>query len=296
MLALAWWSFLLFKKNGQTHQLELQLYPDKKEMIDAKFERQQTMIIGESSVFALALVMGIWLIGKAYTREVDTGKKQNNFLLSVTHELKSPLSSIKLILQTFLKRNLTPEQNKTMSTNALSEVTRLEGMVNNLLLTTRIDHQYQYNFEEADITALLNSRAELIKIKYPNREVILNISDEIIANIDQEAFVSLIDNLIENAIKYSSNSSPISIMAKKSNKHFEIDVIDQGIGIPADERNKVIQKFYRIGNEETRKSQGSGLGLYIVNQIVLKHRGKITIEDNLPQGTLLNIQIPFGLK
>lgn len=296
MLALLWWSFLLFKKNTQTYQLEKQLYPTEIEQIESKYERQKIMIIGESVFFGLALILGIYFINNAYSREVSTSKKQNNFLLSVTHELKSPLSSIKLILQTFQKRKLDESQNAELTSNALSEVIRLEDMVNNLLLATKIDHHYQYNFEEQNIVKLIKERIKVSNIKYPNRAIILDCEESLMAHVDKEAFTSLLDNLIENAIKYSPKEKEITISAEAENTQMSLRVADLGMGIPENEKTKVLEKFYRIGNENTRKSKGSGLGLYIVKEIVKKHQGKIQILNNKPQGTVIAISLPIRIK
>lgn len=291
LLALVWWSYLLYNKNNENFVLQSQLYPQEQEAIKEKYQRQKTMIIGESIFFGIALITGIWLINRSYRKEVLANEKQSNFLLSITHELKSPLASIKLILQTFLRRELDQDKRNELSKNALIETNRLESMVSNILLATKLDHAYQYNFESHNISQLINERLELFGKKFPERKMVFNGNQSFFAHVDKEAFISIITNLVENAHKYSPDETAISITLTEGDNHYEIQVADNGIGIGDADKNKIYEKFFRVGNEDTRQTKGSGLGLYIVKELVEAHKGKISLKNNQPKGSIFVIKL-----
>lgn len=296
---LAWWTVLLLQKNDSIYFYQDAIssetaidLPDESIFL-AKYQRQKYMIIGEGIVFALSLIIGIWIINKAAQDEFKVAQLKNNFLVSVTHELKTPIASIKMILQTLLnKPQLEQIQKDKIGNNALKETNRLESMVNKLLLSAKIEDQYQYNFEEVHLKYFIS----FIIYNYPfqkgMRQVSVECPAELKADIDQEAFTSVIQNLIENAIKYSDQNDNIIIKVYQENKSIIIDCIDTGMGIKESEKKEVIKKFYRIGNEEYRSKQGSGLGLFIVNEIVKSHNGQLSILDNKPKGTIIRINIP----
>ena len=115
--------------------------------------------------------------------------------------------------------------------------------------------------------------------------------DEIVLNIDTIGFESILINLLENAAKYSPKNSTIHIQLSDNNNHVLLLIKDEGIGIEKSKREKVFSKFYREENEMTRKSKGTGLGLYITKYLVEQHNGQIQLEDNLPQGLIVSIQL-----
>ena len=112
------------------------------------------------------------------------------------------------------------------------------------------------------------------------------------AILDAIGFTSVITNLIENAIKYSEPDTEVRIKLHSDNSNVFLEVADNGSGIPENEKGKVFDKFYRVGNEDTRKTKGTGLGLYIVQHIVKMHNGKIEVRNNHPSGTVFEIRLP----
>ena len=111
---------------------------------------------------------------------------------------------------------------------------------------------------------------------------------------DYSAIRSVIINLLENAVKYSDRVPEINIGLTSNNERCNIEISDNGIGIDQSERKKIFEKFYRVGNEDQRKTKGTGLGLYIVDQIVRAHNGSITVSSNQPKGTIFNVFLPFN--
>ena len=133
--------------------------------------------------------------------------------------------------------------------------------------------------------------------KHPNVDFKTRYTAEnIIIRADKTAFTSLAVNLMENAVKYSpKDESEIKVTVRKGTKNFDFEVADNGIGIPEEERDKVFEKFYRIGSENTRKTKGTGLGLHIVKEIVKAHRGYIHVKENQPKGTIIRVTMPIKL-
>jgi len=248
------------------------------------------MILGEGSVFLLLLLIGIWQIRRSIRKELNLSARQNNFLLSVTHELKTPLAANKLYIQTIQKRDLSKEQTNDLLKKSIEENARLEYMIDNILNASRLENNaLAIEKEEFDLVLLIQSvkkRFETIS----NQKITISFSeDKIMLIADKFSVETILNNLVENAIKYSEDNALILIYASKNNNHIQFGVIDNGIGISKEDKVNVFNKFYRVGNEEVRTQKGTGLGLFIVAELVRKHAGKITCLDNDPQGTNFKI-------
>ena len=266
---LTWWGYLLIASNA----------------------KRMPMILGEGSVFLIILLVGIYFFQRTIKKESEFHQQQQNFLLSVTHELKSPLAAIKLVLQTLVKRDLTKDKRDQLIGNSIEDVGRLDDLVENMLLATRIENNsYSYPKELFDFSELVKSIYDRAIITSENTR---NFQQQIEENIsimgDRFALGSLINNILENAVKYSPAGAAIQVqLYQQSNKIFFI-VADQGVGIPTSERQKIFQKFYRSGNELTRQNKGTGLGLFIVAQVAKNHQAKVLVSNNQPKGTIFEI-------
>ncbi|MDF1699147.1 MAG: HAMP domain-containing sensor histidine kinase [Saprospiraceae bacterium] len=265
-------------------QLDVTTLPEYKELLK-DYNRQMYMILGEAAVFGITLILGIYFINRAFARELTAAEKQKNFLLSITHELKSPLASINLILSTFIKRNLPAEKVNELSQDGLKECVRLEDLFNKILIATRLDKAFPFNFEETDLSNTVYQVVQSFKKSHADVLLNIDIQDNIIKAVDRESMVSVVKNLLENAYKYSSAEKQIGVSLKQVDGKIYLVVADNGVGIAKNERVKIFEQFYRIGSEETRESKGTGLGLYIVNKIVKAHNGQIGIESNTGGGT-----------
>jgi two-component system phosphate regulon sensor histidine kinase PhoR len=266
---LTWWGYLLIASNA----------------------KRMPMILGEGSVFLIILLVGIYFFQRTIKKESEVHQQQQNFLLSVTHELKSPLAAIKLVLQTLVKRDLNKDKRDQLIGNSIEDVGRLDDLVENMLLATRIENNsYSYPKELFDFSELVKSIYDRAIITSENTR---NFQQQIEQNIsimgDRFALGSLINNILENAIKYSPNAALVQVqLYQQSNKIFFI-VADQGVGIADSERQKIFQKFYRSGNELTRQNKGTGLGLFIVAQVAKNHQAKVLVSNNQPKGTIFEI-------
>ena len=251
------------------------------------------MIIGEGGVFLLLLFFGIWWIKKNVWQDLKRAQKEKNFLLAVTHELKTPIAAIRLNTQTLKNRKLTEEQSQDLCTDIITESNRLETLVNNILLATQFEQNTVLgNWQKIDLSALVEAQIKRFQQLFPERTVNSNIHSNIFLQAEENMLVSLLFNLLENANKYSPVSEPISVLLKGSEHIVLLEISDFGIGIPNEERKSIFEKFHRIGNEETRSQKGTGLGLYIVKEICKAHKAEITISDNTPLGS--RFQITFS--
>ncbi|CAN5428565.1 hypothetical protein BH10BAC1_BH10BAC1_03970 [soil metagenome] len=263
-------------------------------LLNAKLHKRWIMISSEGAVFVFLLLLGGYQIRKTLKKETALAQQQKNFLLSVTHELKSPLASTKLQLQTLQKHDLERTKQKEILSNAISDTDRLNNLVENILLAAKIENSVfslnkeQYNLSEY-ITEGINQT--ISSFNY-HQKIVLAIEPNIQMQIDRTSFPSIILNLLENAVKYSPEKSTITIGLKKQNEKIILSVSDEGLGISAEEKINIFQKFYRVGNEETRNTKGTGLGLFIVNHLVEQHNGIISIKDNSPKGSVF--EVVFG--
>lgn len=312
LVAFAWWSILLYQKNRDAYQAKVELlamglaaegqYKSDEHFkhnpayldLTKKYKRQEWMIFGEASVFIISLVIGIWLINRGYNKEIEIADQRRNFLLSITHELKSPIASIQLVLETFLKRKLTTEQIEKLGKNGIQDSIRLNELVNNLLLAAKLESAYEPQLETIHIDELTEDLVNKLSEKFPSVLITKDIQAGVPAmQGDKMGLVSVITNLIENAIKYNSNEEPeINVQLKQNSEFTLLTFKDNGIGISDKEKKKIFTRFYRVGSEDTRKTKGTGLGLYIVEQIVKAHQGKIHLKDNKPTGSIFEILLP----
>ena len=297
-----WWSYSMVKQNNEITRLEEQVNVLKGESLDEvvangnklneKLHRRWIMIAGEGSVFVCLLLLGIYQIRKSFNKETALANQQKNFLLSVTHELKSPIASAKLQLQTLQKRELDREKQKEILANAINDTDRLNNLVENILLAAKIEnnvftsHKEEYNLSNY-ITEGMNQTIESFRYK---QRVVLDIEPSIFMKIDRMSFPSIILNLFENAVKYSSGDSTITVGLRKQNQKIILSVADEGLGITDEEKKYIFKKFYRVGSEETRKTKGTGLGLFIVDFLVKQHNGIISVRNNKPKGTIFEVE------
>lgn len=310
-LAFSWWAVLLYTKNKDAFEakanfMRLGMMVEKQFESEAlflenpkylalkkKYDTQQKMILGEGMVFTISLIIGIWLIMNSSKKELDAAKARKNFLLSISHELKSPLASIKLTFDTLLKRNLDKNMVDKFSLIALKETERLERLVNDLLLATRLETIYTSTFEPVDIVEITKNTYHSFKSQYPNIQIEFDCQiPKLVLNIDKIGFISILNNLIENAIKYSVDQPIIHINLNSNNNKIDLIVEDQGVGISESDKKHIFNRFFRSGNEETRNTKGTGLGLYIVKQMAKIHKAEVSVKDNHPKGSIFCVTFP----
>lgn len=310
VLAFGWWAYSLWQQNDRLYKLEIkaleqrfdrqnrgvnltQLYQTAEyKKIERNWHKGHRMIIAEGLFFTACLIFGLWVINRSANREVTLARQRRNFLLSITHELKSPIASLRLVLETLHKRELPREQIENLCKSGLKDANRLQQLVEDLLLAARLDDNWRPLLEPVDLPSIARDVAAGLLIRFPKANIQLNFPDNLPPVLaDQSGLTAIVQNLLENAVKYSPEGTPVEISATVEHGRMQLRVADSGHGIPDTEKKAVFEKFYRLGNEETRQSTGTGLGLYIVSQVVKAHGGAIQVTDNKPQGTVFVVEI-----
>jgi len=280
VLQFAWWGYHLIEL---TESLKSEA---------TEISKRVVMVIGEGLVFFSILLFGLWKIRSSIKKELQLSQRLTNFLLSVTHELKTPLAANKLYLQTIQKRKLDEAKRNDLMEKAIQENIRLEMMIDNILNATRLENNaLKPHKEKVELSDFLNQIVERFHKRHQIDLIQREIQQEIHVEIDIFFFETIINNLIENAVKYAGSNPKIVVYLRNENSNVVFGVKDEGSGIPKNERVDMFKKFYRIGNEETRMQKGSGLGLFIVAELVRIHKGKILYKENSPEGANFEITL-----
>ncbi|HLK27868.1 MAG TPA: ATP-binding protein [Puia sp.] len=298
ILASGWWFIALQQQNMQMMDYKLQQlkqddihYIEKTERIQSEAARKTARNIGEGSTFLIVIIVGAAFIYRAVRRQFRLQQQQQNFMMAVTHELKTPIAVAKLNLETLQRYNLDEEKRKKMISAALQETNRLNTLASNILVSSQLEGgNYNISREEIDFSSFIKNIANDYQTRFIERKWQSDIEPDIAIKSDTLLLQMLVNNLIENAIKYSPKNSLVHIELKKENSHALLKVKDEGIGIPDNEKKKIFEKFYRVGNESTRTSQGTGLGLYLCKKIAKDHSAQITITDNSPAGSIFTVK------
>ncbi len=280
---LGWWAYLIT-------QLTQKVYEG-----NPKLDSRVWMVWGEGLVFAMLLFIGFIFTYKAYLKEIYLARQQKNFLLSVTHELKTPVSSLKLLIETLQSRELSEEQKKLFLSNALNDTDRLNVLIENILHSAKIDSgSFPVHKQKLDVSEMMNvNLKKMVEGVGKSHFLKSNISNSISAFTDEQALLSILNNLVDNAIKYSEKGTEINVKLEQKYDSFILIVADQGQGIKKEDRKKIFEKFMRIQNEETRSAKGTGLGLYIVYNLVKSLGGTIEVEENTPKGSVFKVELPL---
>ena len=247
---------------------------------------------GEGATFLLVILTGAIFFYRAVKRQFKISQEQQHFMMAITHELKTPIAIAKLNLETMQKRKLDDQQQQRLLHNTLHETTRLDTLCNNMLISSQIEAGgYRFVKEEINLGKLLGNCIDDFALRYPQRNFLKNIEEDIIITGDKMLLQIAFNNLLENAVKYSARETVVEVALELNDTVAEMQVKDEGPGIADDEKKKVFQKFYRLGNEATKRAKGTGLGLYITKKIIKNHGGNIFAQDNTPGGSIFTIQL-----
>ena len=297
--ALVWWFIALSRQNEQMAVFKLQQlkkedtgYQEKYVKIKAEKKRKTAQYIGEGSIFFLLIVAGAVFVYRVVNRELKLGTQQQNFMIAITHELKTPIAVSKLNLETLQLRKLDDVTQQRLINNTLQEINRLNNLCNNMLISSQIEAGgYRTANEEISISELIETCINDFRTRFPQREIQSQVEKDLFVNGDILLLQMAMNNLVDNAIKYSSKESTVFISALRNSANVEIHVKDEGAGIEQGEKGKVFEKFYRLGNEATKRAKGTGLGLYLTHKIITTHNGKISIKDNTTTGSVFIIEL-----
>lgn len=297
--ALIFWFLSLVRQSTQMSEYKLlQLkkdtpnYSTRVNEIEDEERRKIAQYIGEGSTFLLLILVGAVFVYQATRRQILLTTQQQNFMMAITHELKTPIAITKLNIETLLKRKLEEPQQEKLLNNALQESNRLNDLCDNILLASQIDAgDYLPDKETINLGELVEESTAYFKTRFPYQLIEENIEENVYIKGDRLLLQLAVNNLIENAIKYSEKQKPVTILLQKNNTETQLLIKDQGKGIARHEKKKIFEKFYRAGDENTRNTKGTGLGLYLTKKIVKDHNGNITVQDNTPSGCIFAISL-----
>lgn len=248
-------------------------------------------------VFFAVIITGLVLNTIFLLREIKRNEQQDAFLNAMTHELKTPIASIKLYLETLKMRDLNEEKRREFYDVMLKDSNRLLNTVEQVLQASRTKEKNRLlNVSEIDMSVLLNESIEIVKKRHGLEEEIrfTEPQSKITMQGDYSELQSVFVNLLDNAVKYSDDTPKISVRLKTSHDDkAEIFIKDNGIGLEPSELKRIFRRFYRAANVWTQKKKGTGLGLFIVQSIVKKHGGKIRVDSKgIGKGTTFVVLLP----
>ena len=304
LAALVWWFIALNRQNRQMMQYEMEQlqqtdnnYQAAVAKIKSLEKRKTAQYLGEGITFFLLIIAGAVFVYRAVRRELKISEQQQNFMIAITHELKTPISVAKLNLETMQKRKLDEQQQQRLLQNTLQETNRLNALCNNMLLSSQIEAGgYRITNEETNISELIGTCVHDFTIRYPQQKIESEIAPNIFIDGDRLLLQILVNNLIDNAQKYSPKDSPLTISLSEKNNRIILQVKDTGKGIAEAEKEKIFNKFYRIGNTATKSAKGTGLGLYLVKKIATQHNANITVTDNNPSGAIFTVTLHSSIE
>lgn len=249
-------------------------------------------------VFFALIITGLVLNTIFLLREIRRNEQHDAFLNSVTHELKTPIASIKLYLETLRTRDVDEEKKREFYDVMLSDTDRLLNSVEQVLHASRTrENKRRLNISEVDLAKLLNESIEIVQTRNKLDPAAIRFAEpaeSVLVSGDESELHSAFTNVLENAVKYSSDGPKISVRIKNSRPNsVEVFIKDNGIGIPPAELKRIFKRFYRVTGQSTRDTKGTGLGLSIVKAIIERHGGKIRAESKGEgKGSTFIVQLP----
>jgi signal transduction histidine kinase len=269
--------------------LQLSINPTKLQQLEEERFQQRNIWLYQSILLLVLVASGIYGVYYSIDSIYQLNKRQNNFLLSVTHEFKTPIAAIRLMLQTSKNPKVKEEKKAELIENSIQNTFRLEELAENMLVSMQIENdKYQYALSTVDLSEMLNQVIDNQSIK---GEINGTIDPGLTLTGDGFIMRMVANNLIENAFKYSDNQ-PIEVNLYMQGTKKVLEVKDIGVGIAKEDYKKIYKKFFRVQDEETRTTKGTGLGLFIVKQAVERHHGKVAVMANKPRGSVFRVEFP----
>ncbi|MCP4684357.1 MAG: hypothetical protein GY867_02815 [bacterium] len=297
----AWWVVFMAQLVDEKVDMAAHLGGDPafvEEMHQQEIARQ-IMLGLEGSVFLIVLLIGTWLIYRALVKTEQLKRHQQNFLMAVTHELKTPLASMKVYLDSLQSEKISFEKKQAIFPRVKNDVSRLEGMVENILEAGRIGRNaYRVNREQVNLSDLVERAADEVQQAVSTVPVDLSrkIDKDVCIEGDPVVLKRAIDAVLDNALKYHDGKRVgVSVRLSANNGRAELTIADEGVGLEKQECEAVFDRFYRVGDELTRTTQGTGLGLYLCREMIREHGGDVSARsEGRNKGTLIAITLPLG--
>jgi signal transduction histidine kinase len=252
-----------------------------------------------AGIASLAAIISVLVMFSVFlVREILEVRRQNSFIDSVTHELKSPLASLKLCLQTLDRPEVTPKQRQELRQMMIDDVERLSIFIDGVLEASRLSQPTKgHELTEVDLEPLLRHCVEAVAKRYrtPEEAIQVEVADDLRLLTDPTALEVVVKNLIDNAVKYSDEPIRVRVQARRRDKKTAlIEVRDSGIGIPRQHLKRIFGRFYRVPGEAVRARRGTGLGLFVVSALVRNLGGRLQARsEGAGQGTCMGVLLPL---
>ena len=256
------------------------------------------LVLGALSFILIIVVLVLFVISLA--RGIIEVRKQDTFIDSVTHELKSPLASLQLCLETLARDGLEGDAREKLRHMMLEDVDRLRAFIDDVLEANRLSYARpgMLNLSDVSLSELAEQCAAAVRARHKlePHEVSIDVDPELIVSTDRAALEIVVKNLIDNAAKYSGRPALVEVVAsRESNKTVRFEVSDSGIGIDRKNLKRVFHRFYRVEEQEVRERRGTGLGLFVVWALVKQLGGNVrAFSEGRGQGTTMRVELPVA--
>lgn len=255
------------------------------------------MFAYEGPFFVLVVLSGLAIIALNLRTERELKRRQQNFLSAITHEFKTPMSTLRLLIETALMRNLSSEKQRDYLRRMDSELERLEQTSEQVLASARLEQgKTAPILEPLELNSVVQGIIGKARPGLETRGARLSIDyspEALPVSIEENAFALILNNLLDNAVKYSpEGEKPIGVRLERQHDLIMLHVEDQGMGIDENERKRIFERFYRVGSEMTRSSKGVGLGLHLVKSLTEAMNGWVKVEANTPRGSRFTLVLP----
>ena len=277
------WSFLLGQKIMRSADIAVDVW---------------LLVLGALSFVLIITVLVLFVISLA--RGIIEVRKQDTFIDSVTHELKSPLASLQLCLETLGREGLEIDAREQLRTMMLEDVDRLRAFIDDVLEANRLSYARagMLNLSDVRLRELAEDCAEAVRVRHKlsAEELVIDVDPDLVVSTDRAALGIVVKNLIDNAAKYSSRPARVEVQGRReADGRVLLEVSDNGIGIDRRDLKRVFHRFYRVEDQEVRQRRGSGLGLFVVWALVKQLGGKVhASSEGRGQGTTMRVELPIA--
>ena len=258
----------------------------------------QWLILFEGCFLMLLILAGVYVIFVYWNKQNRLNQMQSNFVASVSHELKSPLASIQLYLETMKYQDVSNDERDDFVEIMLSDTKRLSGLVDNILQSSKADpRSMALQFQPVNLGDFLADVVNGHKRQFEEKKcsVDLKLEASPTLSLDKRALRMVFNNLVGNALRYSPVGSSLNIHLHKIGKYWEVDFEDRGIGFDKKDMKKIFRKFYRVQNKDTQNIEGAGLGLFISSEIIKNHKGRLKgSSSGRGKGSIFSVLLPVS--
>jgi len=267
--------------------------------IERDAHKYLTLYLALLILVGVAISLSVWFTARSLAREVELGKLKSEFVSSVSHELKTPLSLIQLHNDTLFMNKIADPSKRAQYHEVIGrECTRLSRLIDRVLDFSRTEiGRKKYDLQREDLASLVESAVEICGPEAEVKGISIDargLSRRVPVQADADALAQALENIIDNAVKYSPPGSRIEVALRTENNYASVSVADSGIGIDVTEQKKIFEEFYRVARPEVRSVRGSGLGLALVQHTVRAHGGSVNVSSTAGKGSTFTVTIPLA--